>query len=297
MSMASKAPRAGVRSSVVFKAAAVLVAVGALALGSTVASATEPLEPKDVHWSFEGPFGTFDQGALQRGYKVYAEICSACHSMNLLSYRNLAQKDGPFYNPKYPNPSESPYAKAIAADIKVPDIDPDTGDPTTRPGIPADHFKNPWANEAAARASNGGALPPDLSVITKAREGGPAYVYSLITGYIDPPAGLTVPDGKYYNPYFPGNVSAAWSGPINKVPPGGFIGMPFQLYPDRVTFDDGTKATTEQEAHDVVTFLTWASDPKQTERKQTGFAVMIYLVLFAGIVYLSYRRIWRNIDH
>jgi ubiquinol-cytochrome c reductase cytochrome c1 subunit len=301
MSIAYKAPQkarsVGVGSVFRFKAAAVLAAVAALALGPAVASATEPLEPKDVHWSFEGPFGKFDQSALQRGYKVYAEICSACHSMNLLSYRNLAQKDGPFYNPKYPNPSESPYAKAIAADIKVPDIDPDTGDPTTRPGIPADHFKNPWANEAAARASNGGALPPDLSVITKAREGGPAYVYSLITGYVDPPAGLTVPDGKYYNPYFPGNVSAAWSGPINKVPAGGFIGMPFQLYPDRVTFDDGTKATTEQEAHDVVTFLTWASDPKQTERKQTGFAVMIYLIIFAGIVYLSYRRIWRNIDH
>jgi ubiquinol-cytochrome c reductase cytochrome c1 subunit len=279
------------------KATAVLAAVAALAIGPTAASATEPLEPKDVHWSFEGPFGTFDQGALQRGYKVYAEICSACHSMNLLSYRNLAQKDGPFYNAKYPNPNDSPYAKAIAADIKVPDIDPDTGDATTRPAIPADHFKNPWANEAAARASNGGALPPDLSVITKAREGGPAYVYSLITGYVDPPAGLTVPDGKYYNPYFPGNLSGSWSGPINKVPAGGFIGMPFQLYEGRVTYDDGTKATTEQEAHDVVTFLTWASDPKQTERKQTGFAVMIYLFLFAIIVYLSYRRIWRNIDH
>jgi ubiquinol-cytochrome c reductase cytochrome c1 subunit len=288
---------AGVKSLFSFKAGAVFAALAALALAPAAASATEPLEPKDVHWTFEGPFGTFDQRALQRGYKVYAEICSACHSMNLLSYRNLAQKDGPFYDPKYPNPNESPFAKAIAADIKVPDIDPDTGDPTTRPATPADHFKNPWANEAAARASNGGALPPDLSVITKAREGGPAYVYSLITGYIDPPAGLTVPDGKYYNPYFPGNLAASWSGPINKVPPGGFIGMPFQLYPDRVTFDDGTKATTEQEAHDVVTFLTWASDPKQTERKQTGFAVMIYLILFAGIVYLSYRRIWRNIDH
>jgi ubiquinol-cytochrome c reductase cytochrome c1 subunit len=295
--MACKAPRAGVGRLPLAKAAAALAAIAAVAFGATAASATEPLEPKDIHWTFEGPFGTFNQAQLQRGYKVYAEICSACHSMNLLSYRNLAQKDGPFYNAKYPNPSESPYAKAIAADIKVPDIDPDTGDATTRPGIPADHFKNPWANEAAARASNGGALPPDLSVITKAREGGPAYVYSLITGYIDPPAGLTVPDGKYYNPYFPGNVSAAWTGPINKVPPGGFIGMPFQLYPDRVTFDDGTKATTEQEAKDVVAFLTWASDPKQTERKQTGLAVMIYLILFAIIVYLSYRRIWRNIDH
>ena len=269
-----------------------------LALGVGQAAAkTHSLEPKDVQFSFDGPFGKFDQGALQRGYKVYAEVCSACHSMNLLSYRNLAQPDGPFYDPKFPNPNDSPYAKAIAADIKVPDIDPDTGDVVQRPATAADHFKNPWANEAAARASNGGAYPPDLSVIVKAREGGAPYIYSVITGYTPPPKGLTVPAGKYYNAYFPGDLGSFWSGAKNEVPRGGFIAMPFQLTPNRVTFDDGVKATTDQEAHDVATFLAWASDPKQTERKETGFAVMIYLLIFAGVMYLSYRRIWRDVAH
>ncbi len=277
-----------------------LLAAGVLALavapGASFAK-TKVEEPLNVPFSFDGPFGKFDQAALQRGYKVYAEVCSACHSMNLMYYRNLAQKDGPFYNPKHPNPNDSPYAKAIAADIKVPDIDPDTGDVVQRPATPADHFKNPWANEAAARASNGGALPPDLSVIVKAREGGARYVVSLLTGYKDPPPGLTVPDGKYYNAYFPGDLGSFWSGPKNKVPAGGFISMPFQLIPDRVAFDDGTKATSYQEAHDVATFLAWASDPKQTERKETGFAVMLYLLAFAMVMYFSYRRIWRNVAH
>ncbi len=278
--------------------AGVGAALVGLALAPTAVSAkTKVEEPAPASFSFDGPFGKFDPAALQRGYKVYAEVCSACHAMNLMYYRNLAQPDGPFYDPKHPNPNDSPYAKAIAADIKVPDIDPDTGDATTRPATPADHFKSPWANEAAARASNGGALPPDLSVIVKAREGGAPYIVSLLSGYRPAPAGLKVPAGKYYNPYFPGDLGSSWSGPKDKVPVGGVISMPFQLTPNRVSFDDGTKATTYQEAHDVATFLAWASDPKQTERKQTGFAVMLYLIAFALVMYFSYRRIWRDVAH
>jgi ubiquinol-cytochrome c reductase cytochrome c1 subunit len=280
------------------KSALLGASVAGLLLAAGGASAkTKVMEPEDGHFSFEGPLGKFDQGALQRGYKVYAEVCSACHAMHLMYYRNLAQPGGPFFDEKHPNPNDSPYAKAIAADIKVPDIDADTGDVIQRPATPADHFRSPFPNEAAARASNGGALPPDLSVIVEAREGHANYIYSLLTGYRTPPAGLTVPAGKYYNPYFPGDLGSAWSGPKDKVPVGGFISMPFQLTPNRVTFDDGTKATSEQEAHDVATFLAWASDPKQEERKQTGLAVMIYLIIFTGIVYASYRRIWRNVAH
>ena len=270
-----------------------------LLLSAGAASAkSKAEEPHFPGFSFDGPLGKFDQGALQRGFKIYSEVCSSCHSMNLVYYRNLAQPGGPFYDPKFPNPNDSPYAKAIAADVKVPDIDQDTGDAVQRPATPADHFRAPFPNEAAARASNGGALPPDLSVISKARENGPNYIYSLLSGYpAHTPKGLTVPAGKYYNPYFPGDLASFWSGPKDQVPKGGFIAMPFQLTPNRVTFDDGTKATTPQEAHDVATFLDWASDPKQEERKQTGLAVMIYLLVFAGVVYGSYRAIWRNVAH
>ena len=280
------------------RALAALASLCLLGAAGAAAAKTTAVEPHDFHYAGQGMFGTFNAEQLQRGFKVYSEVCSGCHSMNLLYYRNLAQKDGPFYNPKYPNPAESPYAKAIAADVKVPDIDQDTGDPSTRPGTPADHFKAPFPNKIAAAAANGGAAPPDLSVITRAREGGAAYVYSLLSGYPDnPPAGLQVPDGKYYNPYFPGDLSSFWSGPKDKVPQGGFIAMPFQLTDDRVTFDDGTKSTTKQEARDVAVFLAWAADPKQIERKEAGVAVMLYLILFATVLWFSYKRIWRNVAH
>jgi ubiquinol-cytochrome c reductase cytochrome c1 subunit len=275
-------------------AAALALTVGAA--GAALA-ATHGIEPRKVEFGFEGPLGKYDRAALQRGYKVYAEVCSSCHGMKLLSYRNLAQKGGPFYDEKYPNPNNSPYAKAIAAAIEVPDIDQETGDAITRPATPADHFKSPYPNEAAARAGNGGALPPDLSVIAKAREHGPHYIYSLMTGYHQPPAGLTVPAGQYYNAYFPGDLASAWSGPKDKVPHGGFLAMPFQLSPDRVSFDDGTPSTTDQMAKDVSTFLAWAAEPHAEERKETGFAVLAYLIIFAGITYVSYRRIWKNVAH
>lgn len=261
-------------------------------------AATHGEEPKDVHWSFEGPFGKFDQAQLQRGFKVYHEVCSACHSMNLLSYRNLGADGGPFASEKYPNPNENPYVKAVAAEAQINDIDTETGDPITRPGTPADRFKAPFANAAAAAAGNGGVAPPDLSVITKAREGGPAYVYSILTGYKAPPAGLQTTATQHYNPYFPGDLTSFWHGK-GHVPPGGFIGMPPPLKATggEVTFDDGTPNTREQEAKDVVAFLAWASEPKQVERKETGFAVIIYLLILSGLLYASYRYIWRNVAH
>jgi ubiquinol-cytochrome c reductase cytochrome c1 subunit len=279
----------------------VLAAFGlTLALAAAPAFAeTTQAELKDVHWSFDNPvFGKFDQEQLQRGYKVYHDVCANCHSMNLMTFGDMAGKGAPFYNEKYPNPNNNPYAKALAAEFKVADIDGDTGDVIQRPATTADHFKAPFANEPAARAANGGALPPDMSLLAKAREGGPAYIYSLVTSYqANPPAGLTVAPGKYYNPMFPGDLSSSWKGDPKAVPKGGLIGMPPPLRDDAVTYDDGVKATTDQEAKDVAAFLAWAAEPHADQRRQTGFAVMIYLLIFAGLLYASYKRIWRNIAH
>jgi ubiquinol-cytochrome c reductase cytochrome c1 subunit len=253
--------------------------------------------PHDIAYSFEGPFGKFDQAQLQRGYKVYREVCSACHSMKLLSFRNLGDKGGPFYDKKWGNPNDNLYVKALAADIQVPDIDTETGDEITRPAVPADKFPKPYKNDYAARAGNGGALPPDLSVIAKGREGGPEYLAAFLTGFEAPPKGLTVPNGQHYNSYFPGDVSAGWTGSKDHAPPGGFVAMPPQLADGKVTFDDGTKSTAHQQAVDVAAFLMWAAEPKLEERNQTGLAVMIYLILFSGLLYMSYRRVWRNESH
>lgn len=273
-----------------------LAALGLAFVAGPALSATTKEEPKEVDWSFSGPLGKFDQAQLQRGYKVYREVCSACHAMSLVSFRNLGQKGGPFYDPKYPNPNDNPYVKSLAKDIQVSDIDSDTGDAIKRPATSADRFPSPFPNEAAARASNGGALPPDLSVIAKAREGGPDYIYSILTGFVQAPAGLAVTPGKYYNPYFPGDLSSFWTGK-GEVPKGGFIGMPPPLTANKVTFDDGTKSTVENEARDVAAFLMWAAEPKMEERKQFGLGAMIYLLIFTGLLYASYRRIWRNVAH
>lgn len=274
-----------------------LAALGLAFLAGPALSASAPKEPKNVTWGFEGPFGKFDQAQLQRGYKVYREVCSACHAMDLLYFRTLAEKGGPFYDPKYPNPNDNPYVKALAADVQVSDVDSETGDTIQRPATTADKFPNPFPNEAAARASNGGAVPPDLSVITKARSGGPQYIYSLLTGYVNPPAGLAVPPGAYYNPYFPGDLTAYWSGDHHSVPKGGTLAMPPQLADGKVTFDDGTPSTIDQQAKDVTAFLTWAAEPKMIERKTFGLGAMIYLVLFSVLLWFSYRRIWRNVAH
>jgi cytochrome c1 len=216
---------------------------------------------------------------LQRGFQVYKEVCGACHTLSHVAFHNLDEKGGPGF-------SEA-QAKGIAAGYKIPAEPNDKGETTdengerlTRPGILADYFPNPFANENAARANNGGALPPDLSMIVRARQGGPQYVYSILTGFHEKlPHGFTVTKDKYFNPYFEG-----WN-----------IGMPEPLHPDSVTYSDGTKATVEQEAHDVVTFLAWASDPKMEERKQMGMAVLLFLVVFAGILFAAKKKLWADV--
>ncbi|MGA9794213.1 MAG: cytochrome c1 [Rhizomicrobium sp.] len=242
------------------------------------ADLSDPLPPKDVHWSFEGPFGTYDEAALQRGFQVYKEVCSACHSLNRVAFHMLSEPGGPGF--------DDAQMKAIAAGYQIPAGPNDkgqttdaNGSPLMRAGTPADHFPPPFPNEEAARTANGGALPPDLSLIVKAREGGPQYVYSIVTGDGSPvPHGFKVLEGKYYDPYFAGRN----------------ISMPPPLRDNSVTFSDGTKATKGQEAHDVVTFLSWASEPKLDARHQIGLGVMIFLIVFAGILFLSYRKIWRD---
>jgi ubiquinol-cytochrome c reductase cytochrome c1 subunit len=280
------------------KVLALAAVLGALAAPAFAATTQAPL--KEQTWSFNGPFSGYDQQQLQRGFKVYEQVCSACHSINYIAFHNLGDPGAPFWNPKYPNSNDNPVVKAIAAawPRQVPDINADTGDPIHRPATTADVLVPPFPNEAAARASNGGALPPDMSLLVAAREGGPNYVYSIATGFpATNPAGLTPPPGKYYNPYFSGDVSGNWSGDPKHVPVGGFIGMPPPLSNCKVTYDDGTPCTVDQEAKDVAAFLSWASDPKMEERKQLGFAVMIYLLIFAGVLYGSYRTIWRNVAH
>ncbi|THD68174.1 cytochrome c1 [Phenylobacterium sp.] len=272
-------------------------ALGLALLAGPALAATTNEEPSNVHWSFEGPFGKFDKEQLQRGYKVYREVCSACHSMNLMYFRNLGQKGGPFYDPKYPNPNNNPVVKSLAHDITVKDIDTDTGDVISRPAIPADKFPAPFANEYAARASNGGSLPPDLSVMAKAREGGPAYIYSLLSGFKAPPAGLTLQAGKYYDPYFAGDLTGSWHGAASKVPEGGAISMPPPLTDGKVTFDDGHANRIKDEAYDVSAFLAWAAEPKMEERKAFGLGAMIYLLIFSGLLYASYKKIWKNVAH
>jgi len=274
-----------------------LAALGLALIAGQAQASGGAKHPKEVEYSFEGPFGRFDKAQLQRGYKVYREVCSSCHSMNLVYFRNLGQKGGPFYDPKFPNPNDNPYVKALATDLQVSDIDSETGDPIKRPATSADHFPAPFPNEAAARASNGGALPPDLSVIAKARHGGAHYIYSLLSGYVDPPAGLTVSPGQHYNPYFTGDLTSSWSGPHDQVPKGGVLAMPPPLAPGKVTFDDGSPSTVDQQAKDVAAFLAWAAEPKMEERKAFGFGAMIYLLILTGLLYASYRRIWRNVAH
>ena len=275
---------------------AALVGVALLA-GPAMAESTA-LEPMDVHWSFEGPFGHYDQEQLQRGYEVYKEVCSSCHAMNQVAFRNLGDPGGPFYDPKYPNSNDNPKVKAIAAQYKVADIDPDSGDSIKREATTADYFPAPFANGAAAAAANGGAIPPDMSLLVKAREGGAAYIYSVVMGdTATAPAGTTLPPGKYYDRFKSGDMSANYHGDMSKMPEGGLIAMPPPLIDGRVTYDDKTVASVDQEAKDVSAFLQWAADPKMEERKQMGLAVMIFLFVFACLVYSSYRRIWAKVGH
>ena len=274
---------------------AALVATLSVAAPALAAGGAE--HPKNGNYSFEGPFGKWDQAQLQRGYKVYREVCASCHSMNLVAFRHLGVKGAPFYDAEYPNPNDNPFVRTIAAEFQINDIDSETGDTVQRPGTPADRFPNPYPNEAAARGANGGAMPPDLSVMAKARHGGANYIYSLLSGYVAPPRELTVPANQYYNPYYAGDLASYWRGDPEHVPHGGFLAMPPQLRPGLVTYDDGTPSTINNMARDVGAFISWASDPKMEERKGSGLAVLGYLVIFAGLLYASYRRIWRDVAH
>ena len=232
-------------------------------------------EPRPFHLSSDGPFGKFDKAQLQRGFQVYSEVCSACHSLELVSFRDLK---GLGYN--------EAEIKKIASDwkVQVPSINPDTGEAATRKPLPSDHFPAPFPNEVAARAANNNALPPDLSLITKAREGGASYVHSLITGYRNQPAELLkrFPDAKtppnlHYNPWF-ANLN---------------IAMPPPLTTDgQVTYADGTKATIEQMSTDVAAFLVWTADPKLENRHAAGVAVAIFLLFATILGYLAYRQTW-----
>ena len=234
--------------------------------------AAEKVEYLKTDWSFKGLFGKFDRGALQRGYQVYTEVCSSCHSMKYLSYRNLAEKGGPEF-------SET-QAKAIAASFEVKDGPNADGDMFTRPGKLSDKFVMPYENVKAAQAANGGAYPPDMSVLVKARGGGVDYIYSLLQGYEDPPPGITLDDGVYYNKYMDGNK----------------IKMPKQLYDDLVTYNDGTLATPEQMAKDVVTFMAWSADPHLEARHKIGFRALIYLFIITILVYFSMKKIWSRVE-
>ncbi|HRE59926.1 MAG TPA: cytochrome c1 [Micropepsaceae bacterium] len=255
-----------------FTRIALLCALGAGIAVPVALAAGDAKHPEAQEWSFDGFFGHYDRAALQRGYQVYKENCAACHSMNLIAFRNLGEPGGPEF-------SEAE-VKALAAQYQIPDLD-EAGEPITRPGKPFDHFVAPFANAKAAAAANNGAAPPDLSVMAKARAGGPDYLYALLTGYSDPPHGVEMLEGLSYNAYFPG----------------GQIAMPAPLSDGGVTYADGTQATVAQQARDVVQFLMWTAEPKLEERKRLGFMVMSFIAILAGMLYLSYRRLWRDQPH
>ncbi|MBO3761023.1 cytochrome c1 [Ciceribacter sp. L1K23] len=247
------------------------------------------LKPKNVEWSFAGPFGKYDKGQLQRGLKVYKEVCSACHSMNLVSFRTLEDLG---YSEEQ--------VKAFAAEYEVEDGPNGDGEMFTRTAVPSDHFPSPFPNKEAAAAANNGAAPPDFSLIAKARgvtrgfptfvfdiftqyqEGGPDYIYSLLTGYQEPPEGVTVAEGTHFNPYFANAAALAMAQPISD---------------DQVTYDDGTPQTLDQYAKDVAAFLMWAAEPHLEERKRTGFMVMVFLAIFTALVYLTKKSVYANKEH
>ena len=232
----------------------------------------EKVEYIKTDWSFKGPFGKFDRAALQRGYQVYNEVCSSCHSMKYLSYRNLAEKGGPEF-------SEAA-AKAIAASFDVIDGPNSDGEMFTRPGKLSDKFVMPYENVKAAEAANGGAYPPDMSVLVKARSGGVDYIYSLLQGYSDPPPGIILDDGVYYNKFMYGNM----------------IKMANPLSEGIVDYSDGTEASLEQMSKDVTTFLMWAAEPHLESRHQMGFKAIVYLIILTVLVYFSMKKIWSRIE-
>ncbi|OJW74670.1 MAG: cytochrome c1 [Sphingomonadales bacterium 63-6] len=228
--------------------------------------------PKELHLASDGPFGRFDKQQLQRGFQVYSEVCSACHSLKYVAFRDLEQLG---YN--------EAEVKAIAASKQVPGVDPNTGEANTRPGLPTDYFPSPYPNDIAARAANNNAVPPDLSLMTKARHEGPAYVYSLLTGFTNQPKALLerfpdakTPEGLHYNPYF-ANLNLAMAPPLTD---------------GQVTFADGSPSTVDAMSKDVAAFLVWTAEPSLDKRKQTGWPVLGFLLFATVLSYLAYRNIW-----
>jgi len=231
-------------------------------------------EPRNISYSFDGPFGRWDRQQLQRGFQVYKEVCAACHGLNLVAFRNLSELG---YN--------EAEVRAIADQwpIQVPSINPDTGEPATRKAIPADNFPDPYPNEVAARAANNNALPPDLSLIAKAREGGAAYVESLLTGYHAAPAGFEVPPGLHYNPHF-ANLNIAMPPPI--------------AADGQVTYGPGNPpATRAQMAHDVSAFLMWAAEPNLERRHAAGLWTLVFLIFGTILAYMAYQNVWAGRKH
>lgn len=300
------------------------VAVGAAAVfgvasaSPALAMSAKPL--KHIHWSFSGPFGTYDKEALQRGFQVYETVCSNCHALSQLSFRNLGQVGGPFYLDKCPpgvpeatdcsNPNQNPIVKAIAANYKykITDGPDDSGDMYQRAALPSDRIRGPFDNENQARAANGGALPPDLSLIIKARHGGANYVYSILTGFEEAPPNFNVPATQHYNPYFPGDMSQLLKDEYRDesghpkegidIPPGGALAMAPPLSDGIVDYaDPSVPQTVEQYAKDVAQFLAWASEPKMEARKKLGFMTVAYLIVLTGLLYWSYREIWSKVEH
>ena len=246
-----------------------LAFVAGVSLGGNAYAAGDAAHPPAMDWSFNGLFGTYDKAALQRGYQVYKEVCAACHSMRLVSFRHLTALG---YTEEE--------AKAFASEYEVTDGPNDDGEMFDRPGRVSDRFPSPYPNPQTARASNGGALPPDLSLITKARVGGPDYIHALLTGYKDPPAGVELGSGMYYNSYFPGQQ-------IAMAPP---------LSDEIVTYADGQpNPTLDQLAMDVSHFLNWAAEPELEVRKQTGWKVILFLIVFTILAYVTKRRIWADV--
>jgi ubiquinol-cytochrome c reductase cytochrome c1 subunit len=245
---------------------AAAAALLAFATPSVASAAGGDIEFPKQNWSFSGPFGTFDRASAQRGFQVYKEVCAACHGLKQASYRNL---EGIGLTPKE--------VEAIAASVMIPIIGED-GQPTERPGLPSDRFKSPYPNEQAARAAFNGAYPPDLSVMVKARPAGADQLYALLVGYGEPPAGVTVGEGMYYNKYFAGHQ----------------IAMPSPMSDGQVTYADGTRASVEQMSRDVTTFLAFIAEPEMEARKRMGVKVILFLIFMTGLTYAVKRKVWAD---
>ncbi|HVL72798.1 MAG TPA: cytochrome c1 [Beijerinckiaceae bacterium] len=273
-----------------------LVAGLLLALGFSVpANAAAGIAPPTQRWSFQGPFGTFDRAQLQRGFQVYREVCASCHGLQYVAFRHLAQPGGPEFS--------AAQVRALAAEYRIQDGPNDSGDMFERPGRPADYFPDPYPNEQAAAAANGGKAPPDLSVMAKARtyergfpwfvidvftqyaENGADYLYALMTGYVDPPPGVEVPAGGHYNAYYPGHI----------------IAMPNPLSDGRVEYPKTAEGrpvvpeTVSQYSRDVTAFMAWAAEPYLEQRKRLGFNVMAFLIVFAVLMYFTRKKVWASV--